>query len=426
MAEYQVATAVDKRQLSEFLMREGQFLLPMVKLIEQSEKAIDELIDVTGRAAIEAVLELSAQEKAGTKSPGKASGQVRWHGRQEGVVHLAERKLRVSKPRLRHKTQGEVEVPAYEALKTQGKLAGRMMDILLHGVSTRRYEKVLPAMAESVGVSRSAVSRANIEAGTKLLAELAERRFDELDILVVYIDGICLGSHHILGAIGVDSTGNKHVLGLRQGSSENTTTVSELLNDLVSKGVGPTRKRLFVIDGAKALRGGIDRVYGQDNPVQRCRNHKVRNVCDHLPKDQQANARATLRAAWKLDAAEGKKQIEQLAQWYEKKHPSAAASLREGLGEMFTINRMGLPPTLLRCLATTNVIDSSHWGVRQRTGRVTHWQDGQMALRWASAAFEATAKGFRRIMGHQQIWMLKAHLDEPKEQSDIAETKKVG
>lgn len=426
MADYQIATAADKRQLSEFLMREGQFLLPMVKLIEQSEKAIDELIDVTGRAAIEAVLELSAQEKAGAKSPGKASGQVRWHGRQDGVVHLAERKLHVSRPRLRHKTEGEVEVPAYEALKTRGKLAGRMMDILLQGVSTRRYEKVLPAMAESVGVSKSAVSRANIEAGTKLLAELAERRFDELDILVIYIDGICLGSHHILGAIGVDSTGNKHVLGLRQGSSENTTTVSELLNDLVSKGVGPTRKRLFVIDGAKALRSAIDRVYGHDNPVQRCRNHKVRNVCDHLPKDQHANAKATLRAAWKLDEAEGMKQIEQLAQWYEKKHPSAAASLREGLREMFTINRMGLPPTLMRCLATTNVIDSSHWGVRQRTGRVTNWQDGQMALRWASAAFEATAKGFRRIMGHQQIWMLKAHLDEPKEQSDIAETKKVG
>lgn len=426
MAEYQIATAADKRQLSEFLMREGQFLLPMVKLIEQSEKAIDELIDVTGRAAIEAVLELSAREKAGAKSPGKASGEVRWHGRQEGVVHLAERKLRVSKPRLRHKTEGEVEVPAYEALKTQSRLAGRMMDILLHGVSTRRYEKVLPAMAESVGVSKSAVSRANIEAGTKLLAELAERRFDELDILVVYIDGICLGSHHILGAIGVDSTGNKHVLGLRQGSSENTTTVSELLNDLVSKGVGAGRKRLFVIDGAKALRSGIDRVYGRDNPVQRCRNHKVRNVCDHLPKDQHANAKATLRAAWKLDATEGKRQIEQLASWYEKKHPSAAASLREGLEEMFTINRMGLPPTLMRCLATTNVIDSSHWGVRQRTGRVTNWRDGQMALRWASAAFEATAKGFRRIMGHQQIWMLKAHLDEPKEQSEVAEKKKVG
>lgn len=427
MAEYQVATAADKRQLTEFLMREGQFILPMVKLIEQSERAIDELIDVLGRASIEAVLELSAREQAGAKSPGKASGEVRWHGRQEGVVHLAERKLRVSKPRLRHKTEGEVAVPAYEALRTRGKLASRMMDILLHGVSTRRYEKVLPAMAETVGVSKSAVSRANVEAGTRLLAELAERRFDGLDILVIYIDGIRLGAHHVLGAIGVDSTGAKHVLGLREGSSENATTVSELLNDLVSRGVGPTRRRLFVIDGAKALRAAIGRVYGDGNPVQRCRNHKVRNACDHLPKDQHANAKATLRAAWKLDAAEGIRQVEQLARWYEKKHPSAAASLREGLEEMFTINRMGLPPKLLRCLATTNVIDSSHWGVRQRTGRVTHWQDGQMALRWASAAFEATAKGFRKIMGHQQIWMLKAHLDEPQQgQGGIAEHKKVG
>ncbi len=426
MAQYQVVTPADRRQLSEFLIREGQFLLPMVKLIEQSELAIDQMIDVLGRASIEAVLELSAQERAGAKSPGKPSGEVRWHGRQEGVVHLAERKVRVDKPRLRHKVQGEVAIPAYEALRTQGKLANRMMEILLLGVSTRRYEKVLPAMAETVGISKSSVSRANIEAGEKLLKELAEKRFDELDILVIYLDGIRLGEHHVLGAVGVDSTGNKHVLGLRLGSGENATTVGELLADLVERGVKPGRRRLFVIDGAKALRVAIDAVYGSDNPVQRCRIHKLRNVLDHLPKEQHANARATLRAAWKLDAEEGIGQIEQFAKWYEKKYPSAAASLREGLGEMFTINRMGLPPKLMRCLATTNLIDSTHWGVRQRTQRVSHWQDGAMALRWASAAFEATAQGFRRIMGHQQLWMLKAHLDESKNQQEVGARKKTG
>lgn len=426
MAEYQVIAPADKRQLSEFLIREGQFLLPMVRLIEQAELAIDEVIDVTGRAAIEAVLELSAREKAGAKSPGKRSGEVRWHGRQDGVVHLGERKLRVSKPRLRHQSDGEVPVPAYESLQTQGKLARRMMDILLYGVSTRRYEKVLPEMAESVGISKSSVSRGNIEAGEKLLKELAERRFDEIDVLVIYVDGINLGGHHVLGAVGVDSVGNKHVLGLRLGCSENTTTVSELLNDLVERGVKPGRRRLFVIDGAKALRNAIGQVYGSDNPVQRCRIHKLRNVCDHLPKDQHANVKATLRAAWKLDADDGVAQIEQLAKWYEKKHPSAAASLREGLSEMFTINRLSLPPKLMRCLATTNLIDSTHWGVRQRTSRVTNWQDGAMALRWASAAFEATAKNFRRIMGHQQLWMLKAHLDAARDQVEVGEQKKVG
>ena len=426
MAEYQIVTASDKRRLSEFLIREGQFLLPMVKLVEQAELAIDELIDVTGRAAIEAVLELSAQEVAGGKSPGKASGEVRWHGRQEGVVHLAERKVRVSKPRLRHKTAGEVNIPAYEALRTEGKLARRMLDILMHGVSTRRYDKVLPEMADTVGIARSSVSRANVKAGGKLLKELAEKRFDTLEILVVYIDGIRLGEHHILGAVGVDSSGNKHVLGLREGSSENAVTVGELLKDLVEKGVRPDRRRLFVIDGARALRNAINEVYGSENPVQRCRIHKIRNVCGHLPRDQHANVKSTLRAAWKLGADEGISQIEQLARWYERKHPSAAASLREGLEEMFTLNRLDLPPKLSRCLATTNLIDSTHWGVRQRTRRVTNWQDGSMALRWASAAFEATATNFRKIMGHQQLWMLKRALDESKAEQEIGAKRKVG
>ena len=142
MAEYQVVTAADKRQLSDFLIREGQFLIPIVKLIEQSELAIEQVIDVMGRATIEALLEMSAQEVAGGKSPGKASGDVRWHGSQEGLAHLGERKLRVRRPRLRHKMDGEVSVPAYEALKTEGKLAARMMSILLDGVSTRKYKRV--------------------------------------------------------------------------------------------------------------------------------------------------------------------------------------------------------------------------------------------------------------------------------------------
>jgi putative transposase len=179
MAEYQVVTAADKRQLSDFLIREGQFLIPMVKLIEQSELAIEHVIDVTGRACVEAVLEMSASQVAGDKSPGKASGEIRWHGRQDGLAYLGERKLRVGRPRLRHKTDGEMPVPAYEAMKTGGKLAQRMMSILLDGVSTRKYKRVIPEMAQTVGVSKSAVSRANIEAGEKLLAELAERRLDD-------------------------------------------------------------------------------------------------------------------------------------------------------------------------------------------------------------------------------------------------------
>jgi transposase-like protein len=254
MESYQVVTAADRRELTQFLVREGQYLLPMVKLIEEAQTQITQVIDVTGRACIEAILELSAIELAGEKTPGKASGAVRWHGRQDGVVHLGDRKLKVSKPRLRHKDNGgEQPIPAYEALKTRSKMADRMLQILIDGVSTRRYQRVIQEMADSIGISRSAVSRANIEAGEKLLQELAQRSFEKHDILIIYIDGLCLGSFHVLGAIGVDSEGAKHVLGITLGSSENAAVATDLLNLLVERGVAPGRKRLFVIDGAKAF-----------------------------------------------------------------------------------------------------------------------------------------------------------------------------
>jgi len=426
MPAYQTVTPADTQALSEFLSRNGQLLLPMVQLIEQSRTALDDVIDVTGRAVIEMILQVSADTLAGAKSPGKKSGDVRHHGTQAGVVHLKERKLRVKRPRLRHRTRGEVGVPAYESLRTQPRMAQRMMQIMIDGVSTRRYQDVIPRMAESVGISKSAVSRANIEAGAALLKQLAERRFDHLDILIIYLDAMVLGDYHVLGAIGVDATGSKHVLGLRPGSSENTVVATELLNDLVGKGVKPDRHRLFVIDGAKALRQAIDAVYGSQNPVQRCRIHKVRNVVGHLPKEQHRNARSTLAAAWKLDAHEGKQQIEQLASWYERKYPSAAASLREGLDEMFTVNAMNLPGKLVRCVSTTNIIESANWGARQRVGRVRQWESESMAIRWSSCAFEAASKQFRKVMGHQQLWMLKAHLDALGKEAKLEQMKQVG
>lgn len=426
MESYQVVTAADRRELTKFLVREGQCLVPMVKLIEEAQTQITQIIDLTGRACIEAILELSAIELVGDKTPGKKSGDVRWHGKQDGLVHLGDRKLKVSKPRLRHKDKGEEKIPAYEALKTRSKMADRMLQILIDGVSTRRYKRVIQEMADSIGISRSAVSRANIQAGEKLLKELADRSFEKQEILVIYIDGICLGSFHVLGAIGVDIEGCKHVLGITLGSSENAAVATDLLNLLVQRGVKPGRKRLFVIDGSKALRSAIDRVYGNDNPVQRCRIHKIRNVLDHLPKSEHKTVRSLMCAAWKLEAHEGKQQIEQLARYYEKKHPSAAGSLREGLNELFTINAMNLPPKLMRCLATTNVIESAHWGARQRLGRVTNWQDGQMALRWGAAAFEAASQQFKRVMGHHQLWVLKAHLDQKSDEQVIAAHKRAG
>jgi putative transposase len=432
---YQIANGRSKassRELARFLAKEGQMLLPMVELVEQAERAVDDLVDVMGRATIEAILLMSAEGVAGPRQQGRKSDRdVYWHGSQPGRVALRERQLRVEKPRLRKKKSrpgdtAEVEIPAYEAMRKDGKLADRMLAILMRGVSTRNYREVLPEMADQVGVSKSEVSRENIAAGERLLRELAERDFSEKDILIVYIDGMRFGPYHVIAAVGVDAEGHKHVLGLREGASENAEVVKSLLEELVERGVKPGRRRLFVIDGAKALRTAIDRVYGNHNPVQRCRKHKERNVLGHLPKDQHDQATATLRAAWKLGQKEGMRKIEQYAGWLQRQWPSAAGSLREGLAEMFTINRLNLPGPLRRCLATTNLIDSSDSGVRQRTRRVTNWQHGNMALRWAAAGFVETEKNYRRIMGYQQLWMLKAALGESPEDEDLANQRKAG
>jgi len=426
---YQVADRRDSRALAEFLSKDGQLLLPLLELIGKAELAVDELIDVAGRSTIEAVLTLSAQQVAGTKHPGQENGEIRWHGRQQGLVPLSDRKLRVSKPRLRRKGKGEgreVEVPVYEALQSNSRLGSRLLEILMRGVSTRNYKEVLPAMVESVGMSKSAVSREFQEASEQSLKELCERRFEEKDILIIYLDGLIFGGHHVLVALGVDAQGVKHVLGLAEGGSENAVVAKGLLEDLVGRGIHPDRRRLFVIDGSKALRSAIDAVYGKENPVQRCRNHKVRNVLGYLPEPLRDQVGAAMKAAYRLEADAGMTQLEKQAQWLDTQHPDAAASLREGLAETFTVNRMGLPGSRRRCLCTTNVIESPNGTVRQKIGRVRHWRDGAMVLRWAASAFLASEKSFRRLMGCQQLWMLEACLNESQVNETMDRRKKVG
>jgi len=405
---------VGERKLAEFLVRNGQALLPMLELIEQSRMAIDELIDVIGRASIEAVLGLSAQSVAGPPQQGKArQADVVWHGTQAGRVSLKERQLRVHKPRLRKKGRGarkEIPVPAYEAMQRDISTGERMLQILLNGVSTRRYQRVLPEMADTVGVSKSTVSREAMEASEAALKQLLERRFEEVELLIIYIDGMKFGAQCVLAAVGVDVEGRKHVLALREGATENAEAAKDLLQHLVERGIDPRRRRLFVIDGSKALRTAINAVFGAETPVQRCRNHKLRNVLGRLPREPQAQTASLMRAAWKMNPQEGMAKFRQIAAWRERDYPDAAAALLEGLEECFTINRLDIPRSLHRCLATSNIVDNPHSGVRDRTRRVCRWRTG-MAARWSAAAFLEIEKSFRKVMGYRDLWALKAILD---------------
>jgi len=397
--------------IEQFCQANGQMLLPIVNLIQSASQVVETVIHELGHQTLEVILMLSAEQVAGARTPGKVSGDIRHHGTQPGRILLADRKVQVKRPRLRHKTEGEVKVPAYETLRQDRGLSQHMLGALMRGVSTREYQEVLPQMAATVGVSKSAISRQAIEASVEQLQQLQERRWEKVEILVLYIDGQRFAEHHIISAVGVDAEGQKHILGIEPGATENSASVKRLLTRLRDQGLPTDRKYLFVIDGAKALRAGIEEVFGADQPVQRCRNHKVRNVLDELPKQQHGQALNLMRAAWKVKTAdEGEKRLEQLARFLERDYESAARSLREGMKEMFTLQRLQIPESLHKCLATTNIIESPQGGVERRTRNVTRWRNVEMVQRWVASAWLLTERHFRRIDGHGHLWALAAIL----------------
>jgi len=408
--EYQIVTRADEKSASiiqEFCQSNGQILLPLVEKIQSASAMVNSVIHEISLKTLETILVLSAEQIAGPRTPGKTSGDIRWHGSQPGVVALADRKVKVQRPRLRHKTEGEVAVPAYQAMRKDKDLGKRMLGAMMRGVSTREYNEVLPQMAETVGVSKSAVSRQAIEASSEQLKVLQERRWEGMEILVIYLDGQRFGEHLIISAVGVDVEGKKHILGLAAGATENAAAVKGLLTHLRDQGLPTDRKYLFVIDGAKALQAAIDEVFGVDQPVQRCRHHKLRNVLDELPKDQQAQTASLMRAAFRCKTAEeGEKRLEQMARFLERDHASAAHSLREGMKDMFTLQRLDVPLSLHKCLATTNIIESPHSGVENRTHKVTRWRSQEMVERWVASAWLLTERHFRKVIGHRDLWAL--------------------
>lgn len=411
---YQIVTRAARDSaavIEQFCQANGQLLMPLVSMIEGASTVVETVIHEIGVRTLETILVLSAEQVAGPRQPGKSRGEIRHYGSQPGRIRLADRKVKLKRPRLRHKTKGEVEVPAYAALQRDRGLSQYVLGALLRGLSTRQYREVLPQMAEAVGVSRSALSREAVEASEQQLKQLQERRWDQVEILVIYIDGQCFGGHHLIGVVGVDAEGYKHIMALESGATENAAAVKRALTRLRDQGLPMDRKYLFVIDGAKALRKAIAETFGAEQPVQRCRNHKMRNVLEELPREQQSQVRNLMRAAWKVKSVEeGEKRLEEVARFLEHSYESAARSLREGMAEMFTLRRLQIPESLHKCLASTNLIESPQSGVRRRTQNVSRWRDAAMVERWAASAWLLTEKHFRRLDGYRDLWSLAAIL----------------
>src|SRR3954447_1740103 len=202
------------------------------------------------------------------------------------------------------------------------------------------------------------------------------RPLEDLRLAVVMLDGIELKGPLLCLALGIDTDGVKHPLGLWDGSTENATVATTLLANLVERGLDVEQGVLVVIDGAKALRKGVRNVLGVPTPVQRCVRHKERNVLNHLPERDRPLVRRRLRAAGALDDHDrALEQLRALAGELAHSHPGAAASLREGLEETLTVTRLKVRGRLKRTLASTNPCESMIETVRRTSRNVKRWQN---------------------------------------------------
>jgi putative transposase len=402
----QMEQAKEKAANRQRLLLEAQ--LPLEELIAGVAEDIERFAAELGLTVIQRVMEAEIQQKVGQWGQQPACR----HGHQPGYVIYGGRKVNLERPRLRSREDKEVSLASYQAFQKNGKLQTAVARQLTRQCSTRDYQGAIEDCLKGYGIERSSVSRHWKAATAQELERLMQRPVPK-DLLVLMIDSKFFGGDCLVAAIGIDLQGQKHVLGLWHGATENATVVKGLLEDLVSRGLESERKMLIVIDGAKALRKAVTMVLGDQGLVQRCRLHKLRNVLDHLPEEKKAQATWRLRAAWRQkDPKIAEAQLRKTVRWLDGFAPMAAASLLEGLEESLTVQKLGIGHTLCRSLSNTNLMENCFSLAAHRTRRVKRWEGPRMILRWTAAALLAAEKTFRRIRGCEQLKDLAKVLHE--------------
>jgi len=371
-----------------------------------------------GVATLAEMMEKDAAGLCGVRY-GRADGKdgYRW-GRTKGRLGFHGGKIELERPRVRARDGGEISLPSWQAAVAEDWLGQWALNLMLINVSTRKFGRAvrLPEVdvpaGKGTGLSKSAASRRFIALSAERMQEWMASDLSKLDLLVIQIDGIHIADDLVLlAAVGIDGVGDKHPLAVIEGAAENATVAQALLDNLIERGLDPKVCRLFIIDGAKALSKAIRQTFGRHTPIQRCQVHKARNILERLPKPLHASVRKALRQAWELDDAEkAERMIRNLARRLEQQAPGVAASILEGLDEILTVTRLGLPAELRRSLACTNIIENMMGTIRRVCRNVKRWQDASMALRWTSAAMLEAAKGFRRLKAYKQLSALRMAL----------------
>ena len=399
-----------------------QMPLRLLEMFGRIEESFFELCVEAGQQVLGTMMEEDRERLCGPKWQHNSEREALRGGSVRGEVTLGGRRIALQRLRARSVDGSEVRLPSFAWAAKRDPLERRTMEAVAIGVSSRRYARSLddlPPTIEERSTAKSSVSRRFVARSAALLDEWLGRPLDELELTVVMIDGIFFDERCVLIALGIDTQGRKHVLGLHEGSTENASVARALIGNLIDRGLDSSKPMLFAIDGGKGVRSAIRSFWEERAVIQRCQVHKRRNVADHLPQDARGRAMAAMKRAYdSADYAKAKGQLERLAASLEREHPGAAASLREGLEETLTLQRLGITGPLYRTLRSTNSIENMNGSVTDFTHNVKRWQGGKMVLRWIGSALHEAQGHFRRIRGHKDLPKLVAALTSAGKELD--------
>jgi putative transposase len=389
----------------------GQMELPLRELVRE---ALFDTVIVSGLEYVGEVLEAERTALCGLRYQHDPQRQALRAGSMPSSLSLGGRRVEVARPRVRGVEGRELSLPSWRAWSASDPLERRAIEQMLVGVSTRRYARSLeplPSALKVRGIGKSVVSARFVVGTRRKLEELMRRDLSKLALAALMIDGVRFADHVVLAAVGIDAGGEKHVLGLREGATENAASCKALLADLIERGLPTERTLLFVIDGAKALHRALTDIFGERALIQRCREHKKRNVTEALPERMRTSVRGAMTQAYVTrDCKRARRLLENLAGRLASAYPSAAASLREGLEETLTVTRLDLPESLERVLSSTNLIENLFSRVREIARRVKRWRGGAMILRWTAAGVLEAERNFRKVAGYRALPKLVAAL----------------
>lgn len=396
--------------------------IPVTPGMEEAWQAVDACFGrfclTAGIEALQSMMAADVDDLCGDRHARSTERRGHRWGRTRGKIGYHGGKVDIVRPRVRGRGGDELVLPSWTAAANEDWLGRTAMNLMLVGVATRKIGRAvrLPEgrlrQVDGDGTSKSAASRRFVALSQERMEAWLKSDLTKLDLLVIQIDGLHVAEDIVLvGAIGIDANGEKHVLGLAEGATENAAAVQALLDNLLERGLDPTVPRLFILDGAKALSKAVKATFGRMTAIQRCQVHKARNIVERCPKKYVASIRATLRKAWEMDdAGAAERLIRDLAKRMARDAPGVCGSLLEGLDEILTVNRLRLPPELRRSLACTNGIENMQGTIRRVTRNVKRWRDASMALRWAAAGMMEAKSGFRRLKAYRHLPALRRAL----------------